>query len=278
MPEGTPPRPPASAELAHLLRMMSIRSEVIEQPELEPEPPPVDEPTPAVDDPLDQWVEAKVQQQEEVLAAAAEEPAPAEPVEEFVADEPLTEPDAIVVTETTTIERDEPAPADATPPQMAEGDQLSSSEAEPELEEGRGEDFQALLGNAAPAEPEQEDEDQLLPADGEVRLLVRAGPRVGSEFTGRCTLAGATGIHCLVDNFVLPVGTMVRLTLIASQTKDELDIPNAVVRRIRKAPQNSIEVQLGFTEPRADVQDFVTRHFGEKPNRFSLLDRLRTKH
>src|SRR5206468_4500751 len=80
LPEGTPPRPPASPDLAHLLRMMSIHSEVIDQPELAPEPPPVEEPAPAVDDPLDQWVEAKVQQQEEVLAAAAEEPAPAEPV------------------------------------------------------------------------------------------------------------------------------------------------------------------------------------------------------
>src|SRR5712692_3266597 len=157
-----PPRPPASADLAHLLRMMSIRSEVIEQPEIEPEPPPVEEPAPAVDDPLDQWVEAKVQQQEEVLAAAAAEPPP-EPIEDVVADEPLTEPDAVVATETSTIERDELAPAEATPPQMAEGDQLPSSEAEPAVQEGRGEDFQALLGNAAPAEPEQEDEDQLLP-------------------------------------------------------------------------------------------------------------------
>ncbi len=68
-----------------------------------------------------------------------------------------------------------------------------------------------------------------------------------------------------------------RLTLIAPRMNDQLDLANAVVKGVRKAPGDTTEVHLVFAE-RPEVKEFVARHFGEKPSRFSLLDRLRAKH
>ncbi|GEM_PF-6070194 len=169
--------------------------------------------------------------------------------------------------------------AGATPPgKEAAGPETGEQPvpATPEIEPPAAE--RPIAAASAGEVPAAEDErDGLLPADGEAILRVRSGPRVGAEFSGKTTLAGASGIYCLIEHFDLPVGTHVRLTLIAPRMNDQLDLANAVVKGVRKAPGDTTEVHLVFAE-RPEVKEFVARHFGEKPSRFSLLDRLRAKH
>ncbi len=150
-----------------------------------------------------------------------------------------------------------------------------SSESEPLAGEGRPEDFQALLNNCSLDESEADDQDvPLLPAEGDVKLQARTGAVIGAEFKGKSTLAGAGGIYCLIQRFDLPVGTGVKLTLTGPQGK-AFEVADAVVKRVRKAPGESAEVQLGFDAPNEDFEDFVANHFGAKPGRFSLFGRWR---
>ncbi|HLQ34964.1 MAG TPA: hypothetical protein VK457_19940 [Chloroflexota bacterium] len=289
MPDGTPPRPSVDPDLLQLLKLMSLRSEVIDErlygsvggrPEIEEVPS-------AAASALDQWVEAHVREEEQSLAAP-EEPDEADP--ERVENAPESEPaiqtleaDELLAggssplgeVEDATIARHQPAGEADEPFQVAEGDQLPSSESEPLAGEGRPEDFQALLNNRSLDESEADDQDvPLLPAEGDVKLQARTGAVIGAEFKGKSTLAGAGGIYCLIQRFDLPVGTGVKLTLTGPQGK-AFEVADAVVKRVRKAPGESAEVQLGFDAPNEDFEDFVANHFGAKPGRFSLFGRWR---
>jgi len=170
---------------------------------------------------------------------------------------------------------------------LAHYEQLTSQEAAAEepasaAGEGPGEDFQALLAGARAPQPEGQAETSrdgedvaLLPADGDVRLRARNGPRPGAEFTGKSTLAGVTGMFCLIHGFNLPLGTRMKVSLIPPDAADQLQIDDALVSRLRKAPDNATEVQLTFESRHAELPDFVGQHFG-KPS-FSLFGRRRPK-
>jgi hypothetical protein len=111
-----------------------------------------------------------------------------------------------------------------------------------------------------------------------VRLRARNGPKPGAEFSGKSTLAGAGGVYCLIEHFDLPAGTRMKLTLSASpRLDDQVEVQDAVVTRVRKAPGDAEEVQLGFDEPHPEVEQFVDRHFSDKPAGFSLFGRRRNK-
>jgi hypothetical protein len=198
-----------------------------------------------------------------------------------------------VIEETTILVEDEPAPHDAlSSSAAAEGDQPAGAEAIEELppaeagpHEGAGDDFQALLAGARQLEPEpaaprgaaEDEEVPLLPADGDVKLRARNGPKPGAEFVGKSTLAGATGLYCLIERFNLPAGTRMKLTLTAPRFTDRFDVEDAVVKRVRRAPGNTAEVQLAFEQRHQDFEEFVARHFGDKPVGFSFFSRRRPK-
>lgn len=158
------------------------------------------------------------------------------------------------------------------------------------LAEGPGEDFQELLAGARLVEPDaqaqvlenddledddDDDEPSLLPAQGDVKLRARNGPRPGAEFVGKSTLAGATGIYCLIHGFNLPVGTRMKVSLVAPDFINQMQLDDAVVTRLRKAPENAAEVQLTFDARHDEFEEFVGTHFG-KPA-FSLFGRRRSK-
>lgn len=313
MPEGTPQRSSVPPDLLHLLKLMSIRSELVEMRSASS----IEEIPTAGASLLDSWVQSRVrteqsavgteadtepvvteldepspieselaiEEPEELLASSSpdiDEPSVIEPAEDEVeriveADE-LLESDLGLSGHAAIVERDEPADEADEPAQIAEGDQLPSAIAEDEADTGAaadegqleasGADFQALLAGA------REEEVSLLPADGEVTLRAIDGPQPGAEFTGRSTLAGATGVYCLIEHFDLPVDTRVKVTLTAPRL-DQIEIEEAKVTRVRKAPGDTTEVQLGFDTRHEDFEEFVARHFGEKPGRFSLFGRRR---
>jgi len=175
--------------------------------------------------------------------------------------------------------------------QTSDGEPVGAIEAIPEAAElepeddngGAGEDFRALLAGARQLEPAPavarevaEDEDlPLLPADGDVKLRARNGPKPGAEFVGKSTLAGASGLYCLIERFNLPAGTRMKVTLTAPRFADRFDIQDAVVKRVRRAPANTTEVQLAFDQRHQDFEDFVAQHFGDKPVGFALFTRRR---
>ncbi|HEY8691743.1 MAG TPA: hypothetical protein VIR57_03285 [Chloroflexota bacterium] len=172
----------------------------------------------------------------------------------------------------------------------------SEPEPEDDVGEGPGQDFQTLLAGARQLAPEAdarlavEDEDvpllpavedeevPLLPADGDVKLRARNGPKPGAEFVGKSTLAGASGLYCLIERFNLPAGTRMKVTLTVPRSDYRFDIQDAIVKRVRRAPANSTEVQLAFEQRHEDFEDFVARHFGDRPVGFSLFTRRRPKH
>lgn len=155
--------------------------------------------------------------------------------------------------------------------------------AEADPDEGPGEDFQALLAGARQLEPgggpQQVDEEDvpLLPAEGDVRLRARNGPKPGAEFVGKSTLAGAGGVYCLIEHFDLPAGTRMKVTLISPRLSDRFEIQDALVKRVRRAPENTTEVQLAFEQRHEDFEEFVAQHFGDQPVGFTLFSRRRPK-
>jgi hypothetical protein len=238
----------------------------------------------------------------ELNAAEAGQPVEIEPLDPPAVERTI-EPDALLAQPLESIEErvvlieDRPAEEEDVPPQFSEGAQLASAQSiedvleEDELEsdadfaEGPGEDFQALLAGArqvasqpAVREGGEDDEDiPLLPADGDVKLRARNGPKPGAEFVGKTTLAGASGLYCLIERFNLPAGTRMKVTLTAPRFADRFDIQDAVVTRVRRAPGNTTEVQLSFEERHEDFEEFVARHFGDKPVGFALFTRRRPK-
>jgi hypothetical protein len=341
LPDGTPPRSSVSPDLLHLLKLMSMRSKVVDArlsgsglasgaaimeigsgapsildrlvearvrveaprpPELEASPP----------EPKAHSIELEDADADllDMVASEAGQPPAADPsplalIEELPAPDVETslEPDELVaiesletpvveVDELVVFERDEAAEPSNTS-QVSEGDELASAgpySAPPQdLEgvDGPGEDFQALLSGArVSAQPDassmragvDEDMASLLPASADVRLRARNGPKPGAEFSGKSTLAGAGGVYCLIEHFDLPAGTRMKLTLSASpRLDDQVEVQDAVVTRVRKAPGDAEEVQLGFDEPHPEVEQFVDRHFSDKPAGFSLFGRRRNK-
>lgn len=230
--------------------------------------------------------------------AAAEQTAPQPSVEQTIEpDELLAQPLESIEEGVIPVEYQLPGEEDV-PPEHSEEGQLAGLETieelpeaaqlEPEgdLGEGPGEDFQALLFGArqpeaepgprqAAASDDDDDDVPLLPADGDVKLRARNGPKPGAEFVGKSTLASAGGLYCLIERFNLPVGTRMKVTLTAPRFTERFDIDDAVVKRVRRAPANTTEVQLSFEQRHEDFEEFVTQHFGDKPVGFSLFTRRR---
>ncbi|HEX6513603.1 MAG TPA: hypothetical protein VF157_14970, partial [Chloroflexota bacterium] len=185
-------------------------------------------------------------------------------------------------------------PASEAPPEAEPGESLDVAGIEEvpepatvEVEEtsegeGPGADFEALLGSShglAPRAQEQRSTEDaaLLPADGEVKLLAQNGPRPGAEFSGRSTLASAGGLYCLIESFDLPAGTRMNVVLTSPRGDHRLEVDDATVSRVRRAPGNATEVQLAFDRPSAAFENFVAQHFGEKPVGFALFGRRRKR-
>jgi hypothetical protein len=82
-------------------------------------------------------------------------------------------------------------------------------------------------------------------------------------------------VYCLVHGFNLPVGTRMKVSLVAPDYINQMQIDDAVVTRLRKAPDNSNEVQLTFDATHDDFEEFVSQHFGKTG--FSLFGRRRPK-
>ncbi|HLY68028.1 MAG TPA: hypothetical protein VKU60_20985, partial [Chloroflexota bacterium] len=123
-------------------------------------------------------------------------------------------------------------------------------------------------------EPEAADPDvPSLQARGNVKVEVLEGDRQGAKFLGKSTLLGATGAHCLLDGFDLPVGTKVKFSLIAPRFSDQIDIYDAIVL-VASGDSGKVDVQLAFSTRHDDVDKFVARHFGGKAG-FSLFGRFR---
>ena len=218
--------------------------------------------------------------------------APAAAEQTIEADELLAQPLESIAPATETLrdeaveEEEEPAAAEGDLPAiepLAEAAQLEPED-EPGSDEGPGEDFQALLAGArqlapdAVKRPRDEEEVPLLPAQADVRLRARNGPKPGAEFIGKSTLAGAGGLYCLIERFDLPAGTRMKVTLGSSRMDDTFEIQDALVKRVRRAPENTTEVQLAFEQRHEDLEAFVAQHFGDQPVGFTLFPHRRSKH
>jgi len=201
-------------------------------------------------------------------------------------EEPVTEISE-VAEEPEAIEPAEPLPAEEQVEvnHEAEGDlvvapmaEMPSGEAIAEAETPSN-DFESMMAaaSAAEEEPETDGTEPGLPVSGNVKLEALEGPRRGSKFLGKSTLAGATGLHCLMDRFDLPVGTVVKMSLIAPRFADQIDVEDAIVQAAAPSDDRKIAVRLAFEQRHDDLEEFVNRYFAAKPSGsgFSLFGRFK---
>src|SRR5581483_4850463 len=129
-------------------------------------------------------------------------------------------------------------------------------------------DFESMMAaaSAAEEEPETDGTEPGLPVSGNVKLEALEGPRRGSKFLGKSTLAGATGLHCLMDRFDPPVGTVVKMSLIAPRFADQIDVEDAIVQAAAPSDDRKIAVRLAFEQRHDDLEEFVNRYFAAKPS------------
>jgi hypothetical protein len=275
-PAAVAPEPPAAARQqepepidmedtdADLLDM--VASEAGQPPAADPTPPPEPSPSPAL---------ALIEELPQPEPEPEPEPTPGTPFapEQLLAAD-LAQIEAMEA-DLAAVESELNAIEEAAEPSVEAEPDLGLRE--PAYSEGPGDDFQALLAGARPAPEDTEDAmASLMPASADVRLRARNGPHPGAEFSGKSTLAGASGVYCLVDHFDLPAGTRMKVTLMTPRFDDHIEVQDALVARVRKAPGDATEVQLAFEDRHPEVSDFVEKHFGDKPG-FSFFGRRRKR-
>ncbi|MBV8084043.1 MAG: hypothetical protein JO247_04425 [Chloroflexi bacterium] len=119
----------------------------------------------------------------------------------------------------------------------------------------------------------------LVPVSGNVKIEAINGPRRGAKFLGKSTMAGASGLTCLMDRFDLDAGTPVKLSLIAPRFADQIDIDDALVLASAARDDRKIQVDLDFEQPHEDLERFIERYFSARPatgsSGFSLFGRFK---
>ncbi|HEU0167149.1 MAG TPA: hypothetical protein VFS62_05195 [Chloroflexota bacterium] len=198
--------------------------------------------------------------------ALQREPAPIEPIVQRL-------PDPVEIVEIA----DEPA-ATYDPEPSKQSVELAQPPNEPEpvgqvVEDPRGIELlqpadEALATDAPP----------LVAVSGNVKIEAINGPRRGAKFLGKSTLAGASGLSCLMDRFDLDAGTPVKLSLIAPRFADQIDIDDAVVLQSAPRDDRKIQVDLDFEQPHEDLERFIERYFSARPasgSGFSLFGRFK---